>query len=295
MIVDLIRTRTTDDLRLDGALQVPPAETSKCLGIDAFICLHGVGSNFYSFSLAEQITPHLLDLGIAVLWANTRGHDGLYTAIAAGQRRRQGAAYEIVDQCRHDIAAWVNFLTDRGYRRVGLFGHSLGAIKAIYYAAHQEHPKVHAIIAASPARLSCQSFQSSDQSPRFRAAMETAELYIREGQPDALLEAEFPFPLVIAAGAYVDKYGPGDRYDILKFADQVPCPTLFTFGSVELESGGVAFAGLPELLAALPPQQHPLDIVTIQKADHLYTGAHQALAEKVVEFVRRVSLGRLIL
>jgi len=282
MMVDLVRTRATDDLRLDGALQLPPGGRRTQLSIDAIICLHGVGSNFYTFSLAEQITPHLLDLGIAVLWANTRGHDGLYTTLAAGLRRRQGAAYEIVDECRHDIAAWLNFLIERGYQRVGLFGHSLGAIKAVYYAAHQREPQVRAIVAASPARLSYQAFQDSDQGSLFRAAMDTAQLHLRQGQPEALLEAQVPFPLVIAASAYVDKYGPADRYDVLKSADRLPCPTLFTFGSVELERGGVAFAGLPELLAALPRQEPPLDIVTIPAADHLYSNAHKALAEEVV-------------
>ena len=75
--------------------------------------------------------------GSAALVVNTRGHDGISSTNAPVGRRLQGAAYEIVDACCHDVAAWLAWLRERGYRRLGLLGHSLGAVKAIYSQAHR--------------------------------------------------------------------------------------------------------------------------------------------------------------
>ena len=45
-------------------------------------------------------------------------------------RRRLGAAYETVDDCRHDVTAWVEFLKSCGHKRIILIGHSLGGLDA---------------------------------------------------------------------------------------------------------------------------------------------------------------------
>ena len=131
MRVDLVQTMTRDGLRLDGAFQ-PPATTSTDLGVSAFCLVHGTGGNFYSSTLFDACAERLLRLGCAVLRVNTRGHDGISTAALAQGGRRQGAAYEVVDDCRHNLAAWIDWLSERVGPRVGLIGHSLGAVKCFY-------------------------------------------------------------------------------------------------------------------------------------------------------------------
>ncbi len=137
MLVDLVHTTTRDGIRLDGAF-VPPAGPGSCtVGIDAFCFLHGTGGNFYSSSLLDDLGERLHALGCGVLRVNTRGHDGLSTALTEQGGRRQGAAYEVVDHCRHDIAAWLTWLRERVGPRVGLLGHSMGAVKCLYAMAHE--------------------------------------------------------------------------------------------------------------------------------------------------------------
>ena len=85
-------------------------------GPTAAILLHGVAGNFYTSSTFEPLIPKLQELGLAVLCVNTRGHDSVFGASLGNVRRRFGAAYEIVDDCRHDIAAWIEFLKSRGHR-----------------------------------------------------------------------------------------------------------------------------------------------------------------------------------
>ena len=154
MLVELVRSTTSDGVRLDGALHRADNSADRRLPIDAVVCLHGVGANFYGSTLFEDLLPAFLGRGVAVLRVNTRGHDRVSIANTTGGPVQQGAAYEVVGQCRYDVRAWLDFLAQRGFQRVGLMGHSLGAIKAIYAEAHEPHTKTGCLIAISPPRLS---------------------------------------------------------------------------------------------------------------------------------------------
>ncbi|HEX5102845.1 MAG TPA: alpha/beta hydrolase family protein, partial [Pirellulaceae bacterium] len=236
-------------------------------------------------STFEAVIPALQHLGVTVLNVNTRGHDSVFGASLGNIRRRFGAAYEIVDECRHDIAAWIEFLVSRGHVRIALIGHSLGAIKAVYAQAHERWREVAAVIAASPPRLSYAAFINAPESSTFFESFSTAEQMAKEGRAEDLFTSKFPFPLLITANAYIDKYGPAERYNILGFAADLPCPALFIYGSKELEHGGIAFAGLPEALSSLP-RAAPRQIVAIDGADHLYTGLGEQLAAEIASWLR---------
>ena len=291
MQVELVRTFTRDNLRLDGALasSLLPLPLGEGRGegapaITAAILLHGVAGNFYTSSTFEPLVTALQGIGLDVLLVNTRGHDSVFGAVQGFMRRRFGAAYEIVDECRHDIAAWIDFLLARGHERIVLIGHSLGAIKAVYFQAQEKHPNVAALIAASPPRLSYSAFMNATESSTFFESMSTAEQLVSEGRGDELFTSKFPFPLLITGNAYVDKYGPAERYNILKFADQLPCPALFTYGSKELDQGGIAFAGLPDVLGSLPNADRR-SIAVVDGADHMYFGVADKLSDRIVQWL----------
>jgi hypothetical protein len=56
------------------------------------------------------------------------------------------------------------------------------------------------------------------------------------------------------------------------------CPALFTYGGKELTHGGIAFAGLPDILLGLSPAER-WQVSVIDGADHMYTGVGPLLAE----------------
>lgn len=284
MLAELVKTVTADGLRLDGALHSSTSESGP--RVDSAICLHGVGSNFYGAALFDSLARTLVAQGVDVLRANTRGRDGFFHAAVGGTRRSFGAAYEVVDECRLDIRAWIEFLRNRGRERIALIGHSLGAIKAVYAQAFEPRDEVAAVLALSPPQLSHQAFQFGPSSGVFGESMATAQSMVAEGRGEELFLARFPFPLLIAAEAYVDKYGPGERYNILKFIQRIPCPTLFTYGQLELESGGVAFAGLPGAISAIEDKAAEVDVQEIADADHLYNGVFDQLGETVVGWLQ---------
>ncbi len=283
MLVDLVQTTTRDGLRLDGSFQA--AAAAPALGADAFCLVHGTGGNFYGSTLFDAFAERLLGLGCAVLRVNTRGHDGISSALTARGGRRQGAAYEVVDECRHDLAAWLDWLRPRAGPRVGLLGHSSGAVKCLYALAQEPRLGAACVVALSPPRLSYSWFCSRPEGPAFLATYQQAEEQLRAGRPDALLDVKLPLPFVITAAGYLEKYGPDERYNYLRFLPGVTCPALVTLGDVEV-ANNMAFADAPEALRELTARNPRLGVETIAGADHFYTAVRAEVVARVEAWLR---------
>jgi pimeloyl-ACP methyl ester carboxylesterase len=277
---------TRDGVRLDGSLQVPAAAAERKLPVDALLFIHGTGGTFYSSTLFDSFAERFLQLGVAVLRVNTRGHDLISTAATTEGGRRCGAAYEVFDECRHDLTAWIDWLIARGFRRVGLVGHSSGAVKAIYTLAHEPQPAVTSLVALSPPSLSYARFAASADGPKFVATIAEAERLVREGQSMSLMDVQVPLSFLITAGGFVEKYGPDERFDLLKFITRVTCPMLITFGSIELESS-MAFRELPELLAPVATARGKMRVDVIPDADHFYSGQRADVVRRTEEWLSR--------
>lgn len=272
-----------DGLRLDGALMEPELGSRGAGMGTAIICLHGVGGSFYGSNLFEAVSPALTQRGFAVLWVNTRGHDGLVTTITTGKRRHFGAAAEIVDECRLDVAAWTAFVKERGYDRVALLGHSLGAVKSLYAVAHGTLAEF--VVAASPPSLSYRRLLAGKDGESFRRWIDEAKRLIDAGAGDRLFEPNVPFPLVISAKTYWDKYGAEERYDFLQLLGRIDRPTLFTYGELELRGEGTPFSGLPERIREISGERSRIGAQVIAGADHNYRGVADAWSAAVANWI----------
>jgi hypothetical protein len=115
----------------------------------------------------------------------------------------------------------------------------------------------------------------------------TAEEYIAQGEPDRLFEVRFPLFYVVSAAAYVDRYGAAEEYNILKHLPALDCPTLLTYGAMELREQ-VAFSGIPEEVEKLGPPADRFNLVVIAGADHVYTGASDILGHRISKWVGRL-------
>jgi len=270
MQVELVSVETADGVRLDGALR-RPAGGDKRLGLDLLICHHGVGGNFYNPYFFDDLGALLLDQGCAVVRVNSRGHDQAYR----GPRGKLGAEYEIIDDCRQDWRAWLAFAESLGYRRIGLWGHSLGAVKTIYYQSIERDPRVVCAVASSPPRFSYAAYLASDEGARFKADMDRARHLVATGQPEATIEVAVPIVSSFAARTYIDKYGPDSPYDILARAPGSTAPLLVTLG--ELEIDGLAFRDLAERGPGLHAVSPQVSYALVPGADHSYATRVPAL------------------
>jgi hypothetical protein len=285
VLIDLVQTTTRDGVRLDGMYRAPAGGGPPAVAVDAFCLVHGTGGSFYSSTLLEAVAERLLALGCGVLAVNTRGHDLMCNAATARGGRRLGAAYEVVDDCRHDLVAWVEWLRQRAGPRVGLLGHSLGAVKCLYALAQELGLGAACAAALSPPRLSYSWFCSGPERAEFLETYARAEQEVQAGRPAALLDVRLPLPFVVTAAGYLEKYGPDERYNHLNFVGGVPCPVLVTLGGVEV-GNNMAFRGAPEALAELAARYPRIRVATVAGADHFYTGVRDGLVGEVESWLR---------
>jgi pimeloyl-ACP methyl ester carboxylesterase len=261
---------------------IPAANSTSNWGVDCLICVHGTGSNFYASALFNGLTPHLLEAGLPLLRINTRGHD----LIATSAGKIHGSAYECVADCVVDFQSWLDLLLQRGYQRVGLLGHSLGALKGIYALAQQTYPQITRLLAVSPPWLSHARFAAGRKAALFRETFSEAEQLVSAGRGTSLMEVMFPLPYVVTAAGYVEKYGPDERYHVPRLLQRIATPTLVTFGTEELGEGG-AFAGLPEEIERLRGAGETIaDVRVLAGANHQYLGCHAELASHLLRWLK---------
>lgn len=282
MLVDLVQTTTRDGLRLDGMYQAPSSGGGP---VDAFVFVHGTGSNFYGPTLFDALGERLLAAGIGVLRINTRGHDLMSTAATSRGGQRQGAAFEVLDHCRHDLAAWAEWLRSRVGPRLGLLGHSSGALKCLYAQAREPEVAATRLVAISPPRLAYSVFLASEFAREFRDTYERASALVAAGEPSVLLDVRLPLPFVVTAAGYVEKYGPTERYDYAKVLADIRCPVLFTLGELETRTHA-AFRGAADLVREIAPE---IQVEIVAEADHFYSGAaREELGERMMRWLKGV-------
>ena len=286
MIVDLVNVQTSDGLRLDGIWRKPLQPNASKLGVDLVILHHGLGGNFYGPGMFEEYSNSLLEKGCAVMRVNSRGHEPVYRETVGGKTRNFGAAYEVVDESRYDWQAWLDLAEAAGYRKIALWGHSLGAVKSIHYMSTQQDPRVSCVVAGSPPRFSYSTYLAASGRDGLVRDYERAKQLIDQGHPETLIDVDFPRQSTSAAWTYIDKYGPDERYDVVKHIPNVKIPLLVTIGGLEGVVVGegnslMQFEGLASQMEKMAGELDNLTFEPIPEADHAYTGQRE-YASKVI-------------
>ncbi|HTI50519.1 MAG TPA: alpha/beta fold hydrolase, partial [Planctomycetaceae bacterium] len=195
-----------------------------------------------------------------------------------------GAAFEKIGDCMHDLRAWIDLLAARGYRRIVLTGHSMGAVKAIYSQTRQPHPHVAAILAISPPRFCHDRLANGPRGEQFRSEFARMQDLVAQGRPDALVPVTHPLPFVATPAGYLEKYGPDDPYDSLGFLPQIAGPVLVLIGSESAETSA-AFAGAAEAIAELQPNCPGISVEVVAGANINYSNGPQAPFERGVRWL----------
>ena len=234
MLVDLISVNNEEGLRLDGAFYATRDAARNNNGnarpVDGMLLIHGSRGNFCdppTKSMAEDLSAQ----GYACLALNTNAHDTVW--YNPGGQDFKGNAFEILENTMSDLRAGVDHLWERGCRRIGLLGHSMGAVRVAYYAATQDDSRVAVVVPVSPVRLSYSYYLESADAAEFRANVETAQHLIDGNDPDAVFRVGFPIPQYFSAASYLDKHGPDEKYNLVRLADRIRVPLFSLNGSRE--------------------------------------------------------------
>lgn len=281
MPVELITLRTDDDCFLDAAYW--PAQGPAPRRVDAVTLLHGVTGHAFT-PLMRALSEGLSAAGVAVLAINSRGHDIISRVAHVDGPLIGGAAFEDLDDAPRDLHAGVEYLHERGHTRIGLAGHSLGAVKTIYTQATAPVANAACVVALSPPRLSHTLQAEAHTGPTFLATYERAKRLVDEGRGDEPIRTETPVAAYFSAAGIVKKYGPEDRYDILRHVPSVRCPIFLLMGTREMvdmvQVGGTA--AIAPRLAAAHPDFH---VATIDGADHVYSRTLDAVIGAVTDWL----------
>lgn len=283
--VELCRVATSDGLLLDGALHRPVSPRATRLPVDACLVVHGTGSNFYAPGVLETFARRCAAAGLAALRINTRGHDGICSIPSSGRAVRGGATFECIAECALDLAAWIDFLAERGFGKIALAGHSMGGVKSIYALAHDPRPEVACVVGISPPRFCHEWFMTHPGADVFRKDYSLAAQCVAEGRPDELLDVKQPLPFLVTAGGFLAKYGPHDDYDVLKHLPILRRPALIILGTQTIVSSP-AFDGLPNALEELIGRHPHLDLTIrlVENADINYRHDPEAPFRLVAEW-----------
>lgn len=264
---EIVTATTADQVRLHGFFresEMPDASPTVLL-------VHGLSGNFYSSRLLNYCSDRCVQAGWNSLNINTRGHDLLNTVSQRGGATHIGAVFERVADCVYDLAAWVDWIENRVNGPIWLIGHSLGAIKSLYWQAHQRDSRIDQMAVLSATRLNHENLLASPKGQRFEELISLAKQKVDNNRTDEILTVDFPFPTWMAAGAYYEKYGPDSRYDWFQFVDRVELPTLFVFGQRELDNHP-AFEGLASLLDDRIANLPNITSTIVDNANHFYVG-----------------------
>jgi pimeloyl-ACP methyl ester carboxylesterase len=264
---------TADGETLHGFLIEPAAAPEPR---PALLLVHGVALNFYTGPL-PALGQALAAEGYPALLVNTRGHDWISRA-GADLAGFGGATYERLEDCLLDLEAAVAWLRAQGHGRVVLIGHSLGAVKALYYQGERRDPAVVGVAALSCPRQ-YYTARAADQAG-FAATLEQAEALLTAGRGRELLWAPTTGSMGLwSAETFVSKYGRHERNDVRPHAARAGCPVLALAGGAEHPY----FPGYArELAAAAGPRG---TFVVLDGADHRYSAHLGAVSAAVARWL----------
>ncbi|HEY3076147.1 MAG TPA: alpha/beta hydrolase [Burkholderiales bacterium] len=246
----------TDTVPLEGAWYEPAASARA----GAALLFHGNTMNFYS-GAPRFLPPALLELGLACLAFNRRGHDIL---AIRDSRAAEGAAFQFVSQAIEDNRYAAQWLARRGFPSPVVIGHSNGGMLAVRHVA--DHPETPALVllsahcggrdmvplASKAGLLACD---------RLDEITTRAEQLVKAGKGRELMLLP-GWWYVTSAASFLDL---ANCPDILELARQIRCPVLYLRGDREPR----------ELYPAEEFQrrcQGPCTVEIVPQCDHFYVG-----------------------
>lgn len=280
---ELVYVRSKDDIVNGGAMFTPAKASAKAIAV---IWIHGWGTNFY-YPTYVMIGRALAARGYTTITANTRMHDlGNVAGERNGKRIRGGGYWGVESEEVRDLAAWIDFAENQGFKKVVLVGHSAGWAAVRAYQAEKQDPRVVGLVLASGA-------VRAETRPTDPQQLAEANRLMAAGRPDDLVRIpNRPFPSFISAATFLDIANtPPEFKDFFGVQTRNPgvtrihCPLLAFFGSREGNVG--TEADLKLLKSSIQRQSsgpHRVDTVMIQNADHMYTGEETQVAQTIAHW-----------
>jgi pimeloyl-ACP methyl ester carboxylesterase len=256
---------------LDGAYYEPHGGATA----GGVLLFHGNTMNFYTGAL-RFLPPVLVDLGLACLAFNRRGHDILSTR---DSRIPVGGALQTAQEGIEDNRLAAKWLAKRGFPHPVVIGHSNGGMLAVCHVV--DHPGTPALVLLSAHGGGKEIVQRSSASgmmagDRLEEITAQARALVAAGRGKELMQMP-GWWYMISAESYLDRLE--STPDILELAPRVTCPTLFIRGEKEPRDSYPAedFA---------KRAGGPVRVELVPDCDHFYNGQERAIQERVSSWLK---------
>jgi pimeloyl-ACP methyl ester carboxylesterase len=279
---ELVYVRSKDDIINGGSIFTPPKNVAKPIAI---IWIHGWGANFY-YPTYVMIGRALAERGYTCISANTRMHDlANVEGWRGGKRIRGGGYWGVASEEVRDLAAWVDFAEDRGFKQVVLVGHSAGWSAVRAYQAQKQDPRVVGVVLASGA------VQADTRTPDTEQLAQATRLMADGLGDDLVRDPKRSFPSFISAATFLDIANTPPEFKDF-FGVQTPnpavtrirCPVLAFFGTKEDVGTEADLKLLTTCIQRQSSGPSRVDTIMIRNADHMYTGEEAQVAQTIAQW-----------
>ncbi len=261
----------TDTIPLDGLYYEPEGRAA-----GAALLFHGNTMNFY-VGPSRFLPPALVELGLACLAFNRRGHDILSTR---NSRVPEGGAFQLARADIEDNRVASRWMAERGFAHSAVIGHSNGGMLAVQHAA--DHPETPALVLLSAhmggknilERTSGAGLMAQDRVEEFTTR---AKQLVAAGRGRELMLMP-GWWYAISAESYLDRLT--ETPDGLALAPMIKCPTLYIRGDRESRANYPA-----EEFQARAAGACSVEIVP--DCDHFYNGCEGAIGQRVSTWLAR--------
>ncbi|QIW16518.1 hypothetical protein A4G20_09300 [Pasteurellaceae bacterium RH1A] len=255
------------------------------------IAITGIHGNFYSNPFYYNIGETLSQNGIDFIYAQTRNAFGKFqdTNRLTGKPEIIGSFNEDFAKTIEDLTAYIDFAESRGYRKIILAGHSLGANKVIYYLSQTQDYRVDKFILLSPANVTHLTNSVTEQERAYIRAL------VEQGKGQTLLPFElFGWLPALADTAYQWLYSPllnnvhveddGDYSQI----EQIRHSGALLIGTLDRFTYGDP-SGFLRTINSHFPSAVENELIFIEQTGHTYQKKEQELADRLLTLVKKWS------
>ncbi len=288
MCTTFCRTFTKDKIRLDGLLFEPDQKSRT-----GVLHIHGMAGNFYENPFVDAMADEYTKAGYAFLTVNTRGHDAIADFTVKHKKEkfvRYGNVFEKFEDCLLDIDAWLKFFKSKGYQRIILQGHSLGASKVVYYLDQRPRTKFKCLILATPTDMLGFS-RTGSRIREFRLLLKEAKMLVAKEQSRTILSKPLGGWSYLSAETFLNLFSDESSANIFprlkkgefKALAKVRIPVLAFFGN---RDAGVIFSAKKDLaMTAQYLQNKKSKTFVVDQGTHVYFKREKQVAREVVRWL----------
>lgn len=284
----IVTTKSTDGITFNGLMSEP----SSPRGI--IIHIHGMAGSVVLNSYYQPMHERYSKDGWAFLVGEHRG-TGTVTQFNSDKGGVTiGNAYEIFEECVHDIQGWVNYAKKLGYKKIWLQSHSLGPSKVAYYMSTLTESNIEGLIWISPSDmvgLVHDEVGIKDHNLLFPEAQK----FMSENKPRQLLSNFLWGDNMMSAQTYLSFFNEGAKDAIFNYGNQelgwgvvnsINVPVLAITGSKD--DGVVAVMDPYKAMNLLESQlinSPRKKTIVYDGAEHDFNGFENRIVDDVLEFI----------